>query len=211
MSGVKPRSYGGETASEREARRSGLLLETAFELVADGGWRALSIDAVCRRARLNKRYFYASFAGVDALVAELIDRLASDAIEISLAGLRPEMRPAEATRCAITAFVAHLTDDPRRARVLFGAVPAADEAAGHRAAAVRRIIAATGAQGRSMYALGDDPAVEVTAAMLVGGTSQALLDWLDGRVACSRAQLIDYLVALWCAVGDETAAIAGSA
>lgn len=211
MAAVKERSYGGETAGEREARRTTLLLDAAFELVAEAGWRALSIDAVCRRARLNKRYFYASFAGIDALVAALTDRLASDAIEVSLADVTPDLVPADATRRAVTAFVDHLVGDPRRARVLFGAVPAGEAAAGHRSDAVRRIIATAGAQGRSMYALADDPGVEVAAAMLIGGTSQILLDWLDRRVPCSREQLIGYLVTLWCVIGDGAAALAGEA
>ena len=42
--------------------------------------------------------------------------------------------------------------------------------------------------------------------MLVGGTSQAVLDWLDGRVAQTREEFIDDLVALWLAIGDSMAA-----
>jgi hypothetical protein len=47
-----------------------------------------------------------------------------------------------------------------------------------------------------------DPAIELWAAMLIGGTSQALLDWIDGRVACSRGQLVDDLVEMWLAIGN---------
>jgi AcrR family transcriptional regulator len=201
------RVYGGESGDTRAVRRREALVETAFALVAEHGWRRLSIEAVCRRAGLNKRYFYAAFADLDALIAAVTERLADDAIAVTLAAVPSGGSPAQATRAALAVFVAHLTDDPRRARVLFGAVPAADAAAGHRAEAIRRLIATVAAQGRSLYGIASsDPAIELSAAMLIGGTSQALLDWLDGRVTCSRAELVDDLVDLWLAVGDAAVA-----
>ena len=42
--------------------------------------------------------------------------------------------------------------------------------------------------------------------MVVGGTSQTLLDWLDGRIHCSRSELVDSLVGLWLAVESRTVA-----
>ena len=42
--------------------------------------------------------------------------------------------------------------------------------------------------------------------MLVGGTSQAVLDWLDGRIAASREALVEDLVALWLLISAGTAA-----
>jgi hypothetical protein len=38
--------------------------------------------------------------------------------------------------------------------------------------------------------------------MIVGGTSQVILDWLDGRARCSRQELTAILVALWRGIGD---------
>lgn len=209
MSAVKEstsRLYGGLTRDERAAARRDALVDAAFALVAEQGWRLLSIEALCRRAGLNKRYFYESFDGLDAVIAAVTKRLAGDAIAVTLEALDPGAPPDEATRGAIDALVAHLTDDPRRARVLFGAVPAGDEAAGHRAAAMRQVITTAAAQGRDMHGLAYDPALELSAAMLVGGTGQAVLDWLDGRVPCTREQLVDHLVALWQAVSAATAA-----
>jgi AcrR family transcriptional regulator len=200
------RTYGGRTGDERVSDRRDVLLDAAFALVAEHGWRPLSIEALCRHAGLNKRYFYESFADLDAIIAAVTTRLAEDAIAITLAAIDADATDDEATRQAISAFVVHLTDDPRRARVLFGAVPAGDAAAGHRAAAIRQVIATVAAQGRSRRALADDPTVEVTAAMLVGGTSQAVLDWLDGPVECSRERFTDDLVALWQAIGDAATA-----
>jgi hypothetical protein len=69
------------------------------------------------------------------------------------------------------------------------------------------VITTVAAQGQSIHALANDPAIELTAAMLIGGTSQAVLDWLDGRLACSRNAFTDDLIALWELIGDGTAAL----
>lgn len=53
------------------------------------------------------------------------------------------------------------------------------------------------AQGRAWHGLTDDPVVAISAAMLVGGTSQAVL---DGRAETSRDAFIDELVAVWLAI-----------
>ena len=202
VKGGNGRTYGGQTGSERATDRRDALRSAAFAIVAESGWRDLTIEAVCRRARLNKRYFYESFSDQDALIAAVTGHLAEEAIAVTLAAIAPAADPTQATRRAIAAFVAHLIEDPRRARVLFGAVPAGDAAAGHRAAAIRQVIATVAAQGRSIHALAEDPTVDLSAAMLVGGTSQSVLDWLDGRIDCHRDQLIEDLVALWQSIGD---------
>jgi AcrR family transcriptional regulator len=201
------RIYGGRTGDERVAARRDALLAAAFSLVAEEGWRGANIEAVCRLAGLNKRYFYESFEGLDALIAAVTARLADDAIDVTLAALDPELPRDESTAHAIAAFIEHLTDDPRRARVLFGAVPADDAAAGPRAAAIRRLIEIVEAHGRKIYAVSEeDPTGELSAAMIIGGTSQAVLDWLDGRAECPREELVAHLISLWLAIGDATTA-----
>lgn len=209
MDGVKRpdgRIYGGRTGEQRVAGRRAALVAAAFDLVAAHGWRELSIEALCERARLNKRYFYESFRGLDALVAAVTSRLAEDALAVALAEIAPPMEAAEAIGRAVPAVVAHLTDDPRRARVLFGAVPAGEAAAGHRAAAIRRVIATAVVQGRSLNARADEVAIEVGAAMIVGGTSQGVLDWLDGEIECDRDGLVSQLAAMWRAVSAAVGA-----
>ena len=200
------RVYGGQTAAERAAERRAALVDAAFAEVAAKGWRALRIETVCRAAGLNKRYFYEAFADLDALVGAVTAKVADDAIAVTLAALPDTTDQRRLVRAGVAAFVVHLTDDPRRARVLFGAVAADDAASGHRAEAIRRVIATAAMEGRELHRLGDDPIVELTAAMLVGGSSQALLDWLDGRLDYSREELIEHLAALWLSLGDAAAA-----
>lgn len=197
-----PRSYAGRTGTERTADRRDRLVGAAFGMVAEGGWLQLSIEALCREAGLNKRYFYESFTGLDEVIAAVTTTLADEAIATTLAAVPPDADDAEVVRSAIAAFVAHLTDDPRRARVLFGAVPAGDAAASHRAAAIRQVIATVATQGHARRDLGEDPAVELTAAMLVGGTSQAVLEWLDGRLPYAREDFIEDLTRMWQLIAD---------
>ena len=199
------RPYGGETGDERAARRRDALVEVAFALVADEGWRQLRIEQVCRRAGLNKRYFYESFQDLDAVIGAVMRRLADDAIEVTLAALDPSAPQHEFVHGGISALVRHVTDDPRRARVLFGATPAGEAASAHRAAAIRKIVAAAAEQSRHYHAIANDPAFDLAAAVLVGGTSQAVLDWLDDPGGLSREEFIDELAALWDIIGDGAA------
>lgn len=199
------RPYAGETGDERAARRRDALIDAAFALVAEHGWRQLRIEQICQRAGLNKRYFYESFEDLDAVIGAVMRRLADDVIDVTLAALDPSAAQHEFVHSGITALVRHVTVDPRRARVLFGATPAGDAASVHRAAAIRKIVAAAAEQGRSYHAIADDPVIDMAAAMLVGGTSQAVLDWLDEPRAVPREAFIDELAALWEIIGDGAA------
>ncbi|MEA2170977.1 MAG: hypothetical protein QOF76_4277 [Solirubrobacteraceae bacterium] len=197
------RSYAGETGDERAARRRAALLDAAFDSVARDGWRGLRIAGLCQAAGLNKRYFYESFPDLDALIGALMHRIADDAITVTLAVVDPDA-PDEAAFVLgpIRTFVEHLTEDPRRARVLFGAVAPDDAAAEHRVAAIREIVSVVAAQGRRRHHLEDGALVELVASMLVGGTSQAVLDWLDGRIDSSRDAFAQQLATLWQTIGE---------
>jgi hypothetical protein len=44
--------------------------------------------------------------------------------------------------------------------------------------------------------------------MLIGGLSEVLLDWIDGRIDVTREQLVDDLAVLALALGETTEKIA---
>ncbi len=71
---VGGRIYGGLTAEQRSQDRRDRLLEAARALIADGGVAPLTVDLVCQRATLSKRYFYTEFATKD----DLLDACAED-------------------------------------------------------------------------------------------------------------------------------------
>lgn len=197
------RKYAGQTGGERVAARRTALLEAALELVGERGWAQLSIEALCRRAGLNKRYFYESFGDLDAAMAALIDRLAKGIVDASLDAMPERGTPEEMTTASVRSFVDFFADDPHRARVLLEAPPPGGAAAERRTAATRQAVALAAARGRTVFQAGDAAGFELAASMVVGGTGQAVLDWLEGRVDCTREELIDALVGMWLAIGDR--------
>src|SRR5262249_15603647 len=110
----------------------------------------------------------------------------------------------ELTRATIAALVHHLTDDPRKARVLFGEMSSSEAATAKRASTIRRLTDIVAEQGRLIHdgEPHEEPIVALTASLIVGGTVRAILDWLDGYIDLSQEQLIDDLSVLWDLTGN---------
>jgi AcrR family transcriptional regulator len=210
MTEATTRQYAGESGEERAQRRRQALLQSALVQIADQGWRQLSVDALCHEAGLHKRYFYESFQDLDALAAALIEDLAAGVYRATM-GIRNAKRSVpELAHAVIDALVRNLTDDPRRARVLFGEMAASQSVMMLRKRAIRGIEAAVMERAGEVHgkAVVQSPLASLTASLLVGGTAQAVLDWLDGLIPLSREQFIDDLARLWLITGDGAAASA---
>lgn len=207
----QPTRWAGVAPAERRAERRTLLVDAAFDLLGTEGWSGTTVRAVCQAARLNPRYFYESFDDLDRLVIAVYDRLVADLTTaimnaVDAAGDDPAVQ----TRAAIDSIVAFVDDDRRRARVLYV------EALGNEALNRRRIetghalVAAV--EQHTIDRHGPPPPGEqigrIGAAVLVGGTSELVLAWLDGRIDVPRDQLVDDATALFLAVGEAAAAVA---
>lgn len=195
--------YAGESAEARMARRREELLDSALTVLARDGREGLSVSGLCASAGLNARYFYESFASTDEVVEILLARLADESIGRAIAQLPSDSPGREDARAGVAAFIDYLTDDPRRGRVLFGAVPAGSAAAQQRDRTLHRFITVASARGRDVYGLQEDPRIDLTAAMMIGGTGQALIDWFDGRIAIERTEFVDELAGTWLALADS--------
>ena len=195
-----PVRWTGVPPEDRRAERRELLLDATFELLGTEGWSGTTVRAVCQAARLNPRYFYESFADLDALVVAVYDRLVAElraevTAAVDAAGADPAAQTARRRRDD-RGFV---DDDRRRARVLYV------EALGSEALNRRRIETGydvvTFVERDAAERRGAPPAGEhigrIAAAVLVGGFSELLVAWLDGRIAVSREQLIDDATALF--------------
>jgi AcrR family transcriptional regulator len=207
----QPTRWAGVSPADRRAERRTLLLDAAFDLLGTEGWAGTTVRAVCQAARLNPRYFYESFDDLDALVVAVYDRLVDQlAAEFSDAVETAADDPAAQTRAALDRIVAFVDDDRRRARLLYV------EALGNEALNRRRIEA-----GHTLVAALEQHAIDrhgppppgeqigrVAAAVLVGGTRELVLAWLDGRIDVPRDQLVDDATALFLAVGEAAAAVA---
>lgn len=204
------RPYLGESAEDRVHARRQRLTDTAFELLATDGWRDVRIDALCKRAGLNKRYFYESFSRLDEVAAAVVDDLAANllatALEAVTAARAAGAPPDQMARDAIGAAVDHITADPRRARVLFTEIAGSPAAIAQRRTTINGLARALSDYGHEHHhAHGTDPIAEVASALLIGGSAEAVIAWLDGHIAMTREQLIDDLAALWLVVGDNAA------
>jgi AcrR family transcriptional regulator len=204
------RPYQGESAENRVAARRRRLLNTGFELMATGGWRPVTIDSLCRRAKLNKRYFYESFADLDAVADAVVDELATTLLTIALDAANTAQAAGLATdalaRAVMKVVIGWLVDDPRRARVLFSEVSDNPRAQAHRKMVIRQMAHEISVFGHAYHgAEKPEPIAQAGAALLIGGSIEALLSWLDGDVQMSLEEFIDDIAGFWVAVG--TAAV----
>lgn len=200
--------------ADRVAERRSLLLDAALELLGTEGWSGTTVRAVCQAARLNPRYFYESFDDLDALVVALYDRLVGELRdEVREAVLAAGDDPRAMVRATVETTTRYVDEDRRRARVLYV------EALGNEALNRRRLetgFAIAGAvQADATARVGakapkGEQIGAITAAVLVGGFSELLVAWLDGRIRVSREQLVDDATELFGALGEAAARIAAS-
>jgi AcrR family transcriptional regulator len=199
--------YGGIPADERRAERRERLLEAGLEVLGIEGWQAATVRAICTEARLNARYFYESFSGLDELLVAVFDRIVADAVEAVLAALdEAPQTAADQARAAVGTLVASLTDDPRKARVGF------IEAMGSEALMRRRIdalqdfanlIAAQALAFQGPAGL-DAKSAAINAHVLSGGLIEAIVAWLEKRLHVTRDELVEQCTALFVAAAGTS-------
>jgi AcrR family transcriptional regulator len=190
---VAPRTYAGETGTERRKRRRHALQEAALDLVADGGWDRVTVRAVCARARLNDRYFYESFHDRDALLLATRDDVAADALRAlqqAIASTAPEAR----IRAVVDAVIDFFTDDPRRGHLVFDPHPALR---GRRTEMLRTLSRIVADQATELLPdAAPEPDRQLGALTLISGTMEIFASWLRGEVDVTRDHLADFLVAM---------------
>jgi AcrR family transcriptional regulator len=194
--------YRGVPADERRAERRERLLDAGLDLLGTEGWQATTVRGVCERARLNPRYFYESFSGLDELLVAVFDRIAEELVGAVVAAIERSPDDPEATaRAAIGGFVELLTEDPRKGRVAVVEAMGSEALMRRRLDTVQQGVELVAAYGRGLEAARgvDEEAVQHTAQMLVGGLVEALLAWFEGRLDVSRERLVEHCAALFVA------------
>ena len=96
-------SWAGIPAEDRRAARRARLLDTTFDLLGTDGWSATTVRGVCQAAQLNPRYFYESFADLDALFVAVYERTVEQlavamATAVEAAGPDPAVQTRQAQR-----------------------------------------------------------------------------------------------------------------
>lgn len=126
------RIYGGTAPEERAALRRAQFLAAGIELFGTEGYRAATVRALCREAGLTDRYFYESFADMEALLMAAygectaqLDAAIADTVEAH-AGQDADVL----VTSVLDAFFRVVQDDPRIARIVWlevlGVSPAVD-------------------------------------------------------------------------------------
>ena len=82
------RTYRGASAEERRADRRARLLAGCLDVVGEVGVVGVTVEAVCARAGLTKRYFYEAFGDRDAVLAAVADGVYADLHAATVAALR---------------------------------------------------------------------------------------------------------------------------
>jgi AcrR family transcriptional regulator len=102
-----------------QSQRREQLLDVTLELLADEGFGALSMEAVARRAGVNRAVVYRSFANAGVLLAALLHR-EERRVRQTLARMIPSTArgtPAEQLAAALAAFLEDVIASPQTWRV----------------------------------------------------------------------------------------------
>ncbi|HEX4901523.1 MAG TPA: TetR/AcrR family transcriptional regulator [Acidimicrobiales bacterium] len=206
-----PSRWNGLSAEERQRERRRLLIDAAYDLLASEGSSGTTVRAVCARARLNPRYFYESFTDLDELVVAVYDDVFRDLQRRLGQAVAEAEDDDDAMRASVDATVRFVDEDRRRGRILYV------EAIGNEALNVRRIRAGAGQvelverdHARREGQRYDPRVGTLGAAVLVGGFTELLVAWLDGRVQLSTDELIADATQVFLAVRDATRDLYGS-
>ena len=206
------RTYGGRSAEARRSERRGRILDAALDVLAGGDWRAITVDKLCTAAGLNKRYFYESFADLDAVATAVVDEIAADlrAVAVDAAAATSSQPLALQALATVGALVDTLAGDPRRAKALLGTVAISPALQSHRDDIMAGLTAVLVEHARSVHGveLETDPLAQVAPAFIIGGTADAILAFVDGRARVSKEELVQSIATLWMITGNGAAQVA---
>lgn len=185
------RPWRGVSAEDRQAERRERLLDACLDVVGTGGVANATVDRVCAEARLTKRYFYESFADLDALLLATADTLFDelrDQMQTTIAEL-PEGNAR--THAVVTILIDALSGDRRRARLYV-------ESPGHPVLRLRReqAIAAFTEFVATAVLPAAPPQITperrmLATRLLVAGTTDLVTSWLAGDIAADRDAIIE--------------------
>lgn len=182
-SGQRRGRWSGVPLEDRQALRRDKLVAAGVQLLGGKSGPAVTVRAVCREADLTERYFYESFNDREEFVRAVYDDVCARAMST--------LTSANTPREAVEQFVALMVDDPVRGRVLL------------LAPGVEPVLTRSGAEWMPSFIellqhkltrIADPVLQNMVATSLIGGLTALFTAYLDGRLAATRKQFIDYCV-----------------
>jgi AcrR family transcriptional regulator len=191
------RVYGGRSEPQRRAERRGRLLAAGLELFGTEGWGATTIERLCTSAGVATRSFYEEFSSREALLLAVFEDVLAGVVAEVTPRVIVETEPEQQVRAALSGYIAYLTEDPRRARVVHHEIRVAGTLERQRHLMIVRFADLIGQTGR----LPRSSRNRVLAIALAGAVSEALVDWVQhDEPRPATDQLVDVLVDLYLAV-----------
>jgi AcrR family transcriptional regulator len=199
--------YGGISAEARRAERRGRLMAAGLDLIAAQGWASTTVRGVCRTAGLSSRFFYESFADLDALAVAIFDDVTEAILTAAFGGLSPTATIPDTIRTTVEVLVQEYTRDPRLARFVFVEALGSEPLMRRRLGSMRRVaevIAEVMRNGDTKRPEGDSY-VDVVAAVLSGGFVELMIGYLRDELDLTKEQLIEDFATLAVSTWETTA------
>lgn len=195
--GVQPlsRTYRGATPLQRVEQRRSQLVDAAVDVFGTVGYRAATVDQICARAGVSKRYFYESFADSEALLLAAYMRCADEIHEAMVSAVAETSGTVDAQlRAALAGYFGAIDADQRRARITLL------EILGVSAVIDRAYAAQTDRFADSVQALAANafeasglvkPQLQIVAQGVIGAVTTIATQWLLTDRRRPRRQLVD--------------------
>jgi AcrR family transcriptional regulator len=201
------RAYRGASPHQRVEQRRARLVDAGVDVFGTIGYRAATIDHICARAGLSKRYFYESFPDSEALLLACYERCVNEFHDAMVTAVTEAPETIEAqVRAALVGYFSAIDVDPRGARITLLEVLGVSTTVDEVYAAQRRRFAST------VEALAGDafstsrlprPQLDVIAQGIFGAVTSVATQWLLDHRRRPRAQLIEATYVLVLAVLDQ--------
>ena len=166
--------YGGRSEHERRADRRARLLAAGLDLFGTEGWTATTIEKLCTSAGVATRSFYEEFASREALLLAVFEDVMRGVVAEVTPSVTGLPTPEAQLRAGLSGYVAHLTADPRRARVVHHEIRVAGSLEGQRHAMTVQFADLIAQVAR----LPRTPSNRILGIALAGAVSEALVDWV---------------------------------
>ncbi|WP_396913780.1 TetR/AcrR family transcriptional regulator [Mycolicibacterium sp.] len=203
----RSRTYKGATPAERVGQRRTQLVDAAIDVFGTVGYRAATVDHICARAGLSKRYFYESFTDSEALLLACYERCANEIHHAMAAAVlaAPDNRDAQ-LRAALAGYFGAIDADQRRARItlleILGVSPAVDAAYASQTARFASSVEVLAASAFQASAL-PKPQLHLIAQGIIGAITTIAAQWLLEHRRRPLSQLIEATHVLVLAVLDR--------
>ncbi|MGV9800959.1 TetR/AcrR family transcriptional regulator [Mycobacterium sp. NPDC003449] len=201
------RTYKGATPLQRTRQRRTQLIDAAVDVFGTVGYRTATVDHICARAGLSKRYFYESFPDRETLLLACFQRCSDDihdAMVSSVADAPDTLH--DQLRAALTGYFGAIDADPRRARItlleILGVSLAIDAAYATQTTRFAHTVEALAAGSFGASTL-PKPQLHIIAEGIIGAVTTVATQWLLEHRKRPKAQLVDATHVLVLAVLDR--------